>query len=320
MSKDEIYKLIQNFLKKPPTIIWGSGATIPFGLPSMGDLRKKLEKIVPELKENENLEKIIGEIADKQKFKEVKKIIWKTVYEKDICLMKRLYKDKNEGKPVKRMIEKFIEPHPQVLNIITTNYDRVLEYVLAINKYKFSDGFSGQNLSIFDENNLKNKNIINLIKVHGSLNWFKSNEEIIFISSINYEEIIKNGSVIPLIIAPSKKKFEETYQEPFRTLIQKSDEIINNSKSFFVVGFGFNDEHLTPKIDTRIKDDVPIVIITKKATESCLEKLKLASKYVLIEENEASGAKFSYKNKDDNTTITIDKSIWKLENFMEDVL
>ena len=39
--KTEIFRLIQKFLKKPPVIIWGSGATIPYGLPSMDDLKTK---------------------------------------------------------------------------------------------------------------------------------------------------------------------------------------------------------------------------------------------------------------------------------------
>ncbi len=317
MNKNELYKLIQEFLKEPPTIIWGSGATIPFGLPSMEDLKKELEGILPDLRENENIEKIIGEISDKQKLKSVKKVIWESVYKKDILFMKKLYRNKNEGKYVKKMIKKFTEPHPQVLNIITTNYDRVLEHILAINRYKFSDGFSGQNLSIFDKNNFDNKEIVNLIKVHGSLNWFKNNGDIFFISSMNNEI---DESLIPLIIAPSKKKFEEAYKEPFRTLIQKSDEIISNSKSFLVVGFGFNDEHLTPEIDMKIKDDVPIVIITKRATASCLKEVKLASRYVLIEESESSLSKIYYKNKNSDENFSIDKAIWNLQFFIEEVL
>ena len=57
--KDEAFTVIQNFLKDPPVIIWGSGATIPYGLPSMNDLNKKLKSAIPslqELEESENLE------------------------------------------------------------------------------------------------------------------------------------------------------------------------------------------------------------------------------------------------------------------------
>ena len=43
-KKDAIFLIIQKMLEKPPVIIWGSGATIPFGLPSMQDLNKTISR------------------------------------------------------------------------------------------------------------------------------------------------------------------------------------------------------------------------------------------------------------------------------------
>jgi hypothetical protein len=37
-EKNDVFIIVQDFLKNPPLIVWGSGATIPFGLPSMKDL------------------------------------------------------------------------------------------------------------------------------------------------------------------------------------------------------------------------------------------------------------------------------------------
>ena len=44
MCKDDIFAYIQNYLKEPPLIIWGSGATIGFGLPGMSDLKDEIGK------------------------------------------------------------------------------------------------------------------------------------------------------------------------------------------------------------------------------------------------------------------------------------
>ena len=44
--KEQIFRITQNFLKTPPLIVWGSGATIPFGLPSMLDLNEKLREVI----------------------------------------------------------------------------------------------------------------------------------------------------------------------------------------------------------------------------------------------------------------------------------
>jgi hypothetical protein len=68
----------------------------------------------------------------------------KTNYKKTICI---LY---NNFKGIKTMISKFTDAHPQVLNIITTNYDRVLEYIMSYNDMPFTDGFNGKTLSIFE--------------------------------------------------------------------------------------------------------------------------------------------------------------------------
>ena len=43
MKRNEIHKLIQEYLKDPPLIIWGSGANIAGGLLSMNDLNNMLK-------------------------------------------------------------------------------------------------------------------------------------------------------------------------------------------------------------------------------------------------------------------------------------
>ena len=47
MDIDEIYKTIQDYLKEPPLVIWGSGATAGFGLPGMGKLKDEIGKALP---------------------------------------------------------------------------------------------------------------------------------------------------------------------------------------------------------------------------------------------------------------------------------
>ena len=44
MGIETLYKSIQDFLTKPPVIIWGSGATVAYGLPSMEILNDVLKK------------------------------------------------------------------------------------------------------------------------------------------------------------------------------------------------------------------------------------------------------------------------------------
>lgn len=313
-QKDEVFRIVQTFLNNPPLIIWGSGATISFGLPSMWDLNEELkEKIEGFDAENDNLEIELGKEKYQEQMPQIKKVIWKKINGADISVLERIISNNtDEFNGIKILIEKFIEPHPKVVNIVTTNYDRVLEYVMSYHNIPYTDGFNGKVLSIFDESKFKDKEIVNLVKVHGSLNWFDVDGEIRFLSSISKDEA-------PKIIAPGKNKYQEAYSSPYRELIQKADDLIKTASSFLVVGFGFNDEHLTPKIKAKVKKGTPIVLITKKVSDGSYKELENAEKYILLEESEIGKTKVIYKENSttDKIEIKLEGDLWQLNNFME---
>jgi hypothetical protein len=124
------------FWVSPPLIVWGSGATIPFGLPSMEDLNKELkDKIDGFDMQNDNLEIELGKEQYQDKMPEIKKIIWEKVNQADISVLEKIISNNtNVFKAIETMINKFTETHPQVVNIVTTNYDRVLEYIMSYNQ------------------------------------------------------------------------------------------------------------------------------------------------------------------------------------------
>jgi hypothetical protein len=312
-EKEKVYKIVQTFLKNPPLIVWGSGATISFGLPSMRDLNEELKKKIKDFDtEDNNLEIELGKEKYQEQMPQIKKIIWEKVNQSDVSVLEKIISNStNDFNGIKLLIEKFIETHPKVVNIVTTNYDRVLEHIMSYNNFPFTDGFNGKVLSIFDETEFKDKKIVNLIKVHGSLNWFDVDSEIRFLPSISKEET-------PKIIAPSKNKFKEAYSNPYRELIQKADNLIKVASSFLVVGFGFNDEHLTPKIKTKINQGTPIILITKEVSESSFSELERAEKYILFEEAESGKTKVIYKENStvDKQVVELEGDLWQLNNFM----
>jgi hypothetical protein len=312
--KESVFKIVQGFLRNPPLIVWGSGATISFGLPSMWTLNETLkEKIDGFDTSNDNLEVELGKEKYQEQMPQIKDVIWNKINEADISVLDKISSN-NTGsfKGIKLLIEKFIEAHPQVLNIVTTNYDRVLEYTMAYEGVSFTDGFEGKVLSGFDENLFQNKSMINLIKVHGSLNWFNVDGEIRYLNNISTNHQ-------PQIIAPGRNKYQEAYSSPYRELIQKADNAIKEASSFLVVGFGFNDEHLTPRIRTQIKKGIPIVLITKAITESTFNEIKDAEKYLLIEELDTKTSRVIYKNNNSEgeQSVKLEGNYWQLLQFME---
>ena len=118
----------------------------------------------------------------------------------------------------------------------------------------------------------------------------------------------------------AERQYQEAYQSPYRELIQKSDNLIENATSFLVIGFGFNDEHLTPKIKTKVKKGIPIILLTKEVTSNSYEELKDAEKYLLFEESKNDGmTKITYKenNSSDIQKIELEGAFWQLNKFME---
>lgn len=317
-KKDEIFRLAQRFLKNHPITIWGSGATIPYGLPSMSELVEVLRPYIGEIAEDADLETALGKLDDDSQIDKIRIDVRKAVFKKDrICLEKSIKNSKHFSAVIK-MVEFFDRPHPRKVDILTTNYDCVLEYALSEANCNFTDGFIGRSLSTFEQEHFeKESNIVNLIKVHGSLNWFSDgNNKLLYLPN-EYEV----SALTPVMILPSDRKYKESYREPYRTLITKSDEIIEKAESFFVVGFGFRDDHITPKVEKKIESGTPIVIITKEATDPCKEKLERAEKYILLEKNK-SETNITFKSKGSSLpeNCQFQGDYWQLNQFFTEVL
>jgi len=108
---ENIFKIVQTFLKNPPLIVWGSGATIPFGLPSMRNLNEELKEKIDDFdKTNNNLEIELGKEKYQDKMPQIKKIIWEKVNQADISVLKKIISNNTSNfNGIKLLIEKFIE-------------------------------------------------------------------------------------------------------------------------------------------------------------------------------------------------------------------
>ena len=125
-DKSSAFCTIQEMLEKPPVIIWGSGATIPFGLPSMQDLNKMLSEKVKDFDgSNNNLEEELGKEKYLTILPKIRQIIWDIINEADRKILSDLLSNRDKYNGVLKLIKKFLEPHPQNINIITTNYVRL---------------------------------------------------------------------------------------------------------------------------------------------------------------------------------------------------
>lgn len=312
MDIDGIFNTIQTYLKEPPLVIWGSGATIGFGLPSMSKLKDEIGNAMPTFdKTCIDLEAELGKDKYEADLPQIRKVIRDVVNAADIKAKEQLLKNADDFDGIKRLTSFCHNPHPKVMNVVSTNYDRILEYVWGYNGLRFTDGFEQQELSVFDENKFLDKEIINLMKVHGSLDWFDVDHEVRKLSSdFGYD---------PVMIPPGKNKYRTTHNSPYRELMQKSDDAIKKAPSFLVVGFGFNDEHITPLVSKKTKAGTPIVVVTMKVTPTTEKQLEKAKKVIYVEaDTDINKSRIRIIENGDTVSDTIeDGQFWTLNKFMD---
>ena len=160
---------------------------------------------------------------------------------------------------------------PSKLTIVTTNYDTLIEDAADSIEYTVMDGFSFSHRPYFDSDmfewnlvkdieNIKTreleykKNIINLLKLHGSLTWERDSK------GIRRKE--KADVSNPIMIFPSSNKYMQSYQEPYFELFTKFQELLKRPNTLFITaGFSFADNHISQMIIQAILHNKSLAIL-----------------------------------------------------------
>ena len=336
MDYKNCLKRIQEYLEDSPLIVLGSGASASFGLPLMGDIRNEIlshrhifsdKRYTPLL---DNLQTMgLEEAIDKSDLpgdlnNQIREFVWNYVSRHDIQLFNKLTTNKTDF-AMAELLHKVLRPTPNTATVITTNYDRVAEYAADIMGASVVTGFEGNLIRKMEFPNTKVRNtrirarerVVQILKVHGSLDWFKNADGDIVSYPMPLE--IPSGHE-PLIIPPGKDKYSATHNDPFRGVMFQADEAFRQAGSFICVGYGFNDEHVQPRLIEQIHTGKPIVVLCYEATDACRRNVISDSvkKYAVIERRD--GGKTSVTSSAvAGKSEEYDADFWELSNFMETV-
>ncbi len=137
--------------------------------------------------------------------------------------------------------------------IFTLNYDTLFEQAASNAGFILIDGFSystprtyngklfkidfvlRENSRINAEENYLTK-VAHIYKIHGSIDWTKSGDQI----------IIKDNPEKPLIIYPNDSKYELSYEQPFFEMMARLQaELRKENVLVICIGFSLNDKHIT---------------------------------------------------------------------------
>lgn len=144
------------------------------------------------------------------------------------------------------------KPTEPRVQLYTTNYDTLFEQAAQRMNYTIIDGFSFSYPRLFNGSNfdhdvvyrertrIKNEesfipNVIQLFKLHGSIDWEKDGEK------IYQKECVKK----PCIIYPASDKYESSYDQPYFEMMSHLQSTLRKEGTLLmVVGFGFQDKHI----------------------------------------------------------------------------
>jgi hypothetical protein len=149
------------------------------------------------------------------------------------------------------------------MKLFTTNYDRTFEAAASRTNFIVVDGFSHTSPQEFDGANFNYDfvrreedrdgpeyipNVFHLYKIHGSIDW----------CATDHGRIIRaEAPANPLIIYPRNSKFESSYNPPFIEMMSRLQLVLRQQNTgLLVIGFGFNDEHVSQPLLSAIRSNV----------------------------------------------------------------
>lgn len=337
MNNDALIKLIQDWTNQVPLIILGSGASVPFKLPSMWVLGDHIINTVsfPDQKDQEQFEEfkvlfnncgdleqtLLGINIRPNVLREIVLATWALISKADLDAYVNIIDNKYEF-PLANLIRYFLNASTKKVSIVTTNYDRIGEYAASIAGGLICTGFAQNYIGHFSNSMHRNNSLklygylgqVNIWKVHGSLDWFKTPDEQEI--QLPLRNTIPPG-YIPSIVTPGLSKYFETHHEPYRTIFTQADNEIESANGYLCIGYGFNDEHVQPKLISQIKTGKPIIVITKTLSDKTKQLIidNRCKNYILIEES-PSGNTNVYTSLLGDFTIQ-GASYWQLGEYLK---
>lgn len=320
-----ITKLRKSIQSSNLNFLLGSGCSLP-GIKALGNIEKAY---------TEEVEKGQNDAANKLLFEVLKPFLMEPSEWKDTS--------KTATKDTLKNYQSFLENVSHLLTerkngllqkratIFTTNYDLYIEgafedidtQIHLIDGFKRSPGLANSFKflpseffnTLYNDGNLYNYKVeipsINLIKLHGSMNW-KIYRENITISvehlgqlKAEHEKLLASGDVAGMaefnkkisVVLPRKEKFKDTLldQNYYDLLRLYANELDKENTLLFVNGFSFADEHICEITKRALKNPTLLLVIFSfnKSDKDNFERIFSSNKNVDVVFNAAKDFKFS---------------------------
>lgn len=343
IDMDNLKKKIQSFFDKGTVTIVGSGLSCAEGISGMKALSEKLIKDVPEklnaadVQHWRSIEETLNKGTDLESTlqqnkvtsnieKAIVEIAYKLISNEDISIFKEII-EKGRSLRFSEYLSRF-NVDLYNLNVITTNYDLLIEYACEIKGLDYSDSYCGKIISVYSPENAEQQMIratkrgkqpmnyykphIKIYKPHGSINWKRINGKL---NKINHMDC-----GIPCIITPGSNKYEKGYEEPFDYHIGKMGQEIDSAKRLIFIGYGFNDNHLETHLNKTENISKPKLIVTRTLYGNAKKIVDNSPNTIAIEELKINDKSYGTRIYFEKQAYEIrDKKIWDLGELIKEV-
>lgn len=225
------------------------------------------------------------------------------------------------------------------LHVVTTNYDCLAEYAFTSANIPYITGYSygvcgrldwsraHESMAIYKKlssgkktRKIKHyKNHICLYKIHGSLNNFIFENDIIEINSLMYMDELPE-EIERFMITPGTSKYEKLLTGN-SALLERFSSQRNNHNFFVFIGFGFNDSHIVNSDlkNKLIKRKCPAVLLTKDINDNIKEYMESCENlWTIYSADNGNGTNiYNYKY---NNTLYIEHNYWEADRFCKKFL
>ncbi len=337
---DEIVKNIKDSnlsRNKLPKLIIGTGLSATYKVPGMGALAMELSRVLS-IHENEKIRRLWGEKesgveakgleeglnsilpGEEELVSEIKKVTALYILEEEQKLHDSIYVQNTGFSKLLLYLRNTCSVNNRILDVMTPNYDRIIEIICDKLKIPVITGFDGEVFQTFHSNilkkpeeyyNLKHQCHVRLFKPHGSLNWLaKEGNEYL---TNDYDKLKQNIEHIE-IITPGSSKYEVgMLNNTFRIMREDFNELISDSATSFsllIYGYGFNDSHFNTVLFQN--DERNVLILSKDIKEDVIEKILGNPNMIAFYQSDDINYMIYKKEK-----YVIDKALWDINIFAE---
>jgi len=269
-------------------ILIGAGVSKACGLPNIDGLTEEVRKILKNdkfenmLNDNDNVETILSKVQQLKALlddkKEINDLSLKDVQTIEKSIKKVIFEKLSKKVAYVKLCNlviwlNFINREYEK-EIFTLNYDLLLEKALEEVSLPYFTGFLGNVKPFFISDSVDDftglyvkQSWTKLWKLHGSLNFKKSNEEKIFIEN-NTDNDYEN-----LLVYPSMDKYLSSRKAPFISYLDRFRKyLLGNEKVLLILGYSFGDDHVNDIIINGLNNNSRLSVFTFSFDEETFKK------------------------------------------------